>query len=394
MKKISATYIYPVSSPPIKNGIIVIDNEGLILDIIDTKGESPPENIEYHEGIIVPGFVNTHCHIELSHLKNKLERVTGLEDFLPQIVKYRDTCDDEEILKSISEADKYMRSEGIVALGDISNNSMSFATKQQSEIYYHTFVEIYATHSSQADKKIKLAEELEKELENHKLPYSVVPHANYSVSEKLFKQIIAKQKTDTICCVHNQETASENQLFEQGNGILYDLFTSFEIDMTEFEPRNKNALQVISSYLDKEKPFLFVHNTYTNKNELKEVLNTFAETYWALCPASNLFIENKLPDASMFYRLEANVTLGTDSLASNHDLSILKEMKILTNNFAEIPFETLLKWATLNGAKALRVKDKYGSLEVGKAPGIVLIENFDFENKRLRNESRVKVLAG
>ncbi len=86
------------------------------------------------------------------------------------------------------------------------------------------------------------------------------------------------------------------------------------------------------------------------------------------------------------------VTLGTDSLASNQRLSILNEMKTLQANFPSISFQTLLEWATINGAKALNLDGKLGSIEKGKKSGLVLINNFDFQAMKLTANSNAKVL--
>ncbi len=81
----------------------------------------------------------------------------------------------------------------------------------------------------------------------------------------------------------------------------------------------------------------------------------------------------------MLLRNECNIVVGTDSLASNHQLNILEELKTISRNFPGIPLEKLLQWATINGAKALQADALFGSFEKGKQPGIVLIENVEGE---------------
>jgi cytosine/adenosine deaminase-related metal-dependent hydrolase len=90
----------------------------------------------------------------------------------------------------------------------------------------------------------------------------------------------------------------------------------------------------------------------------------------------------------LFVQNNLNVVIGTDSLASNHQLSILEELKTISKNFPEIETETLLKWATINGARALQMESDLGSFEKGKTPGILLIENVD--DKKITEGSKVK----
>ncbi len=112
--------------------------------------------------------------------------------------------------------------------------------------------------------------------------------------------------------------------------------------------------------------------------------------YWVVCPSSNLFLEGRIANLEMFIEQNQKITIGTDSLASNCGLSILKEMKIISEHFPQIPFDEILKWATLNGAEALDFNKEIGSIEKGKIPGINLIEGFDFKNMKINKNSTVR----
>jgi len=101
------------------------------------------------------------------------------------------------------------------------------------------------------------------------------------------------------------------------------------------------------------------------------------EPFWCLCPNANLYIENRLPDVGMFVREHANICIGTDSLASNHQLSILSELQTLKENFAALSWEDLIRWGTYNGARALQMDDIIGSFDPGKKPGIVQVTQLE-----------------
>jgi cytosine/adenosine deaminase-related metal-dependent hydrolase len=127
-----------------------------------------------------------------------------------------------------------------------------------------------------------------------------------------------------------------------------------------------------------------VHNTFTQQEDIDYIDKAKTKDQlvsFCLCPNANFYIESKLPPVEVLLRNECNIVVGTDSLASNHQLDILEELKIISRNFPGIPLETLLQWATINGAKALRADDVLGSFEKGRQPGIVLIENV--EGKKL-----------
>lgn len=130
-------------------------------------------------------------------------------------------------------------------------------------------------------------------------------------------------------------------------------------------------------HMDPANRSLFVHNTLTTRDDLRAAQNWSPNTYWASCPNANLYIENRLPDYQAFINTGARLTLGTDSLTSNWQLSILEEMKTIARYQSYVPFETLLRWATLNGAQALGLDNMLGSLEPGKIPGVLLLEGLD-----------------
>lgn len=390
MRKISANYIYPVASPPIRNGIVILSEKNEIIEILDKKDEfNEISNLEFYNGVIVPGFINTHCHLELSYLKNQIPCKQGLLHFINQIRTFRNN--NSEMVKVAIDADLQMQTEGIVAVGDISNVSETFLIKKESKIFYYTFIELFSPEPNAANDKIESGNKLIETLGKYGLSGSLTPHSFYSTSEKLMDRI---QTYSDVYSVHFLESKYEQQFLEQHSGPFLDFYTSINMPVSGIIKTGNNFKNAIASKFPVQKNVLLVHNTFV-KQELLKYISDVLKTglYWVICPNSNLYIENSLPDISAFVANSQLVTLGTDSLASNSKLSILEEMKTINTHFPEIPFEELIHWATLNGAKALHIEKRYGSLEVGKAPGINLIENFDFEKKCLTNKSRVRVLA-
>jgi cytosine/adenosine deaminase-related metal-dependent hydrolase len=123
-RKITADFIYPVSSEKIANGVVVLDEQGTILQVSDASQFDSSE-LEKYNGIIIPGMINTHCHLELSHMYNKIPTGTGLLGFIGNVVKHRG-ADEKYIQECIEKADQYMFDNGIVAVGDISNKNRYF----------------------------------------------------------------------------------------------------------------------------------------------------------------------------------------------------------------------------------------------------------------------------
>jgi cytosine/adenosine deaminase-related metal-dependent hydrolase len=372
---LSADWVYPVSSAPIKDGVISLDHKGVITGVFSAEEAKNLQNhVQKYKGILVPGFINTHCHLELSHLKGKIAEHTGLPSFVQQVISQR-AASEEEICRAMLEADEEMYNNGIVAIGDISNQLISRAIKLNSKIYYHTFVEAMGFNPERAKEIIINAQKVRDAF--FPLKATVVPHAPYSVSEELFAEIANLSGTEeVIVSIHNQETPDENAFFVAKKGHFLKLYEFLGLDITFFKASGKSSLQTYLSRLSAKARKLLVHNTFTSEEDLIYANSVQKELYWCLCPNANLYIEGKLPHIGLFLQSEAVITLGTDSLASNHQLSILDEMKVLQEK-ESVPLEKLLRWATLNGARFLGVDHQFGSFENGKQPGVNLIEHMD-----------------
>lgn len=389
MRKISANYIFDGIGKFYKNGILHIDDTGKIVKLVDTKGELHEENqLEYYNGVITPGFINAHCHIELSSLKGKLSQKKGLPSFISEIVSLKQNLEKQAIEK----ADRLMQNNGIVAVGDISNSEISFEIKQQSKIKYHTFIELISPDNNKAYDALGYGKTLKNKADKYNLKASLVPHATYSVSQKILQLIseIAFNE-NSIISFHNQETESENQMFIEAKGELLDTLKKINGFYQNFKPTFFNSLPSTLVHLPKCNKTILVHNTCTNKKDIQWVKDYTSHAFWCLCPNANIYIEDKLPDINLLKSSDIKICLGTDSLASNTNLSILDEMKTISKNF-DIDLAELLKWATINGAEALDLQFEIGSFGEGKTPGVNLIENVDLKNLKLKKDSFVKVL--
>ena len=131
---------------------------------------------------------------------------------------------------------------------------------------------------------------------------------------------------------------------------------------------------------------LLVHNVCLSQDDIDAAKKVMNNVYWAVCPLSNIFIHDALPPIPLMAENGLKVVVGTDSLSSNDDLDMVKELYCLHENFPEVPMTQLLEWACSNGAEFLK-KDELGSIAAGKRPGIVLIDNVDADGN-LTSESR------
>ncbi len=390
MKRFSAQYIISGTGEVLKRGIVSCDDNGKITELIDTGGSLRETSATpFYNGIIVPGFVNCHSHIELSDMKGLISRGTGLGKFIGEIREKRNPSR-EDALKAIQHADRDLYQSGTSALADICNTSLSFDIKENSPIKYTNFLEVFGIDPSKASKRMEDIIALKEEADSYSTPSYIVPHSAYSLSKTLFKELSFLIKGNDITSIHFLESPQEKQLLEDIDGEIMASYISMGMSRDDIKDRVPDHLSVLNNYLPVEGNIILVHNTYADTDIIVKIQER-PGVYWCLCPGSNIYIEDSLPPVDELLRNSATIVLGTDSLASNNSLNLLEEIKILQKHFSSIGLPELITWATRNGARALKLDD-LGTIEKGKTPGLVLIEDCDLENMRLTDKSHSRRL--
>ncbi|MBY0476417.1 MAG: amidohydrolase family protein [Chitinophagaceae bacterium] len=409
-RKFKATELFDGYQLHQSGKVLITDAAGVVQDLVAIADAG--DNVEVFDGILTPGFINAHCHLELSHLKNVIPPHTGLIDFLCDVVTKREapaspksppeegTLNDSAQLKALAirNAEKEMFENGIVAVGDIGNTTDTAAVKSNSKIRWQNFVEVLCFTDAKADELFKHYQTVAKELEgslrtsNNLHRTSLVPHAPYSISPKMF-QLINEATTGEIISIHNQENLAENDLYQTGEGGFLRFFNIFGMNTSPFPVTGKTSIRSYLPYFNQQQTILLVHNTYMPEEDIVWA-NAYADAnglklIYCLCINANRYIENKTPPVDLLLKHGCTVVLGTDSYSSNRQLSIAKEMEALRGMayFRSMPYlqavEQLLQMATINGARALQWNDQLGSFEKGKQPGVVLLSNDFSTSKRL-----------
>lgn len=378
MRKISADYILHASGELIKEGTLLIDYQGIIQDVLTYR----IEDTEVFQGLLCPGFINVHCHLELSYTKGRIPEKTGLPNFIKHLQEIRNQVSDEEKQATMSSWDQYMFEQGIVAVGDICNGIDSISTKKNSEIIYHSFIELFGFNTAYAQSIFDQGLENKKVFNQACLSSSITPHAPYSTSYALM-QLISQNQEGFPISIHNQENEAENELFRTKSGVFLDMLHHFGVNTDDFKATQTSSIQSYLTYFNQKKTLLLVHNTFSSLEDVTFAQHMHPALFWCICPLANLYIENKLPPIDFLRRAKSSICIGTDSLASNHTLSIWEELKTIHRHFPDISIQETLRWATINGAKALQLDTLYGSIEKGKKPGLNLIQNIVEKNGRL-----------
>lgn len=372
--------------------VLITDETGRIIEIAHQQNAG--EELEYYRGIISPGFINGHCHLELSHLKDVIPPHTGLIEFLVSVVQKRGFTR-EVIQDAIEKAENEMLRNGIVAVGDICNTADALEIKSRSEIVWQSFVEVLSFTDDKSEQAISHYSAI-RDQHAQKLPAPnksvITPHAPYSISPKSFEAINSSTEGEVIS-IHNQENPAEDALYNTGESEYLKLFKIFGLDHSPFPVTGKSSIRSYLPYFNRQQKIFLVHNTYMPEEDIRFAIDYATEKnlklVFCFCLNANSYIENTFPDVGKFIDQNCHIVLGTDSYSSNWQLDIGKEIQtaltlpVFKSISPQSALQTILRWATTNGANALNLQDRFGSFKKNAKPGIVWLDTDTHQPKEI-----------
>lgn len=392
-RRITAEFVYTLDSvESIKNGFVEYDEtDGTVVAVGKCE-----EDEEVIKGALVPGFVNAHCHVELSHLYKKFRKGTGMAGFIDQINELRDWAGKEAKTALVKEWMDKMWADGVSAMADISNDDSSFDVKKSHNMYTRTFLEVFGSEPEMCEGVMADVNALNKVADEAGIDAAPTPHSCYTMSPQLLSASAAAGLEKGFISYHSQESQEEEDLLRSGSGAMYE--NRKRSGMSTPPVTGESSLKYFIDRLADAAPapydqhILLVHNVCLAQEDIEAAKKVMNNVYWVVCPLSNIFIHNALPPIPLMRENGLAIALGTDSLSSNDDLDMVKEMYCLHKNFPEVPMGEILTWASLNGARFLAKDDQLGSIVPGKKPGIVRISNVDETGCVTADSSSVRVI--
>ena len=389
MSRVAAKYVYTLNgTEPLRDCFVEYAQDGTVLGI----GKASEEDVIL-DGALIPGMVNAHCHLELSHLHGKFRKGTGMAGFIDQINALRDWASDDVKTELTDKWMKKLWNDGVSAIADISNDASSFPVKQKSPIYPRTFLEVFGTEPQDCDNVMASVTSLNKIADDYGIDAAPTPHSCYTMSPQLLSASASAGLDSGYLSYHSQESQEEEDLLKDGTGAMAE--NRRRAGMSTPPVTGESSLRY---FLDRladvrtapyDEHILLVHNVTLGQDDITEAMKVMNNPYWAICPLSNIFIHNALPPVELMRENGLSICVGTDSLSSNDDLNMVAELYCLQTSFPSIPLGELFQWACLNGARFLDKDDVLGTIQVGKRPGIVLVTGLDQEG-RLTGESKTE----
>ena len=190
----------------VRNPLVEVAADGRVLSVGTCTEPDRMPGTEFYSGVLAPGLVNAHCHLELSYLRGAIPEGCGFAGFAGAMGQVRERFGPEERLRAVAAADAAMWQDGVQAVGDISNGDTTFSVKERSRVAYHTFIEFFGLRLASADSVRPLLRH----------PHtSLTPHSLYSVQDAPLRAIAAEG--DAPLSVHFMESPAESELFARFN---------------------------------------------------------------------------------------------------------------------------------------------------------------------------------
>ncbi len=350
--------LFSTNTNSIDNALIIFNDDRIVY--LGEKNDEilkkySPDKVLNLKGTIMPGFVNTHTHLELSHLESKLEKKSeGLTEWFSQLVNVTNNFElSDGVEYAIQNSITKLQEVGTVAVGDISNTEKSCNPLISSNLLGTIFLEYFNRFGLD---KVSLPSTINNKPENL-IKISLSPHGLYSASQDLVSLILNKNKqANRKTSIHWMENIEEVEFYNSPDSKLKKYF---ETSWKENFPSMDHPYSFIEKFKQKyvDSSMILVHNTHISNKDILYFKQQ--ETSLVLCPKSNLFIGNQLPPIEELFKYNLNLSLGTDSLASNDSLDVREEASFIYNNF-KISEDKLLFALTYGGAKALGIENDYG----------------------------------
>jgi cytosine/adenosine deaminase-related metal-dependent hydrolase len=379
---VSARWVVPIERPPIADGAVALAGDGAVLAVgtrAELRADFPDAAEERGAGVLLPGLVNAHSHLELAGHTDAVPGGRGLFAWATALMAARKGDTPERQRAGAAGAASAAVALGCAAIGDVGNSLAAAPGIGAAGLAGVLFHELFgsreiATGDALADAARERAEAAPGWPE--RLGYVPAPHAPFSVGPELLARIFAAAAAaGRATSIHVAEDEDEVALLRDGSGRWPAFLAGMGVDPATRVPRKSPVAYLASlGAFQTETPPLLVHMVHASADDRRIAREAGATV--VLCPRSNLHIGGRLPDAGALVAEGLPLALGTDSLASTPDLSLWAEMAALAARFPAVPAARWLEAATRGGARALGLRG-FGTLTPGARPGVldVLVED-------------------
>jgi cytosine/adenosine deaminase-related metal-dependent hydrolase len=400
-----AAWILPITSPPVRDGAVAVRNGrvaavGPVAEVRRRAGEAAETDLG--DTIVLPGLTNAHTHLSLSALGG-ISRNSGFLDWLSRVAAAASEMTAEGVQASVQSGIEESWDLGTVLLGEITTRPEGTdKLMEHGELAARVYFEFLGVTEDRARERFKAAMKCALDLKRVDrtgvLP-GLSPHAPYSVWPDLWERTIAySREHDLRWSTHFGEPPGEDMFLRRGEGPLREFMMAKGVWDDSFPIPGTSALELLEVQGAPDERALLVHGLHLDTDEIARIAKTGASL--CLCPRSNAYLGLPSPPIGALLAGGVNLCLGTDSKASNEDLSVWAEMRAIRQLAPEMAASRIVAMATLHGAVAMGMDHLAGSIREGLPARLVVVDASGLDDEdpaeylvRETVEGRVRHLA-
>ncbi|MCC6575305.1 MAG: amidohydrolase family protein [Planctomycetes bacterium] len=364
----------------LKRDVLLLIEGGRIVEVIE-KGEVSggltglAENtLDFEAALVMPGFVNAHAHLDLSHMHRQIPRGLSFDEWIDAVIAGRQVPG-EQVRNALEQACDRLIASGTTSVIDISTDGASHAAMLEHNLSGVVALEVLGLDPAKADARMEHADAILRKIEgedkfivgaanNQPVQIGFSPHAPYSTSAELYLNVFGRCVGEgRVCTTHVAETLDEQQFFRIAEGPLRDFCDRLGIPMGGFTGWDESPITTMlwewfAPWLKTETEtgnpqLVLVHCNYPQGQDLDHLKRFKPTVVW--CPRSHAYFGHEEWPLADMLAAGVNLCLGTDSLASNDDLDMLGEIRAAKRAQPQADLTTLFKAATINGRKVLNL---------------------------------------
>ena len=372
MEILTASWVLPISRPPVSRGRVAIDGSRVVwVGRAGEAGEPDAPVRDLGEGVLVPGLVNAHCHLELSHLAGRLELGHGFVPWVEDVVASRGRFTDDEIRVAAAGAVRFLEEHGTVAVADVSNALGHLDLLGGARLSAVVFLELLAWDPAKAEATLAWADERLRSIGPSLRPgveVRLAAHAPHSVSPALLRGLVER---GGAAAIHLAESRDEAEFLASGGGAWPSFLAKRGLGHVELAVPGLSPVRYTESLGVLHSRLVAAHGVQVDAAD-REVLARHGVSV-VLCPRSNRNLGVGTADAPALRAAGVRLALGTDSLASVETLDVLEDAALLQRQFPDLDPAAIVRMATLGGAEALGLDD-LGAIAPGRRAALAFTE--------------------
>ena len=373
MTVVEGTWLLTMTGPPVQHGRVAVEAGRIVATGADLADRHPDQVID---GVILPGLVNAHTHLELSYLQDAVPPADAFVPWVSRLMAVRQTRNedaDPAVAAAAREAARQLHATGTAVVGDISNTLRTPAILGEAHLAGVVFHELLGFGPADRTAQVRAARERAARVSVPGVRVSLAAHAPYSVSPALFAAIRADLDAHPgdVSTVHVAEGVEEVELIRTGQGPWRGLLDGLGVWDPEWTPPGTSPITYLDDLGFLDGRVLAVHGVQADGSDLARL--RASGTTLVCCPRSNRWVGAGSPPIDAFYAAHVRLAFGTDSLASAPDLNLFNELAEARRLAPRVPARWLLESATAVGAAALGCAADFGTIEVGKRAALLAV---------------------